>query len=69
MATPLYKYMKDRGTSFFAFPSAAEDLNLAFKNPNYKINFTKFVCLNFPEQEGKYLDFGIYAGGYIINGT
>ena len=26
MATPLYKRLKDRGTSFYAFPSAASDL-------------------------------------------
>mgnify|MGYP005846586123 CR=1 FL=1 len=51
MATPLYKSMKSRGTSFYAFPSAAEDMNLAFSNNNYKINFTKFVLLNIPEQE------------------
>lgn len=51
MATPLYKSMKSRGTSFYAFPSAAEDMNLAFSNDNYKINFTKFVLLNIPAQE------------------
>lgn len=45
MATPLYKKMKDRGTSFYVFPSAAEDLN-----SNYKITYTKFALLNLPEQ-------------------
>jgi len=50
MATPLYKSMKKRGSSFFAFPSAAQDMNLAFSNDNYKLNFTKFVLLNIPEQ-------------------
>jgi len=51
MATPLFKSMKNKGTSFFAFPSAANDMNLAFSNDNYKLNFTKFTLLNIPEQE------------------
>lgn len=50
MATPLYKKMKDRGTSFYIFPSSSQDLNLANLNTNYKINFTKFALLNLPEQ-------------------
>ena len=41
MATPLYKPMKQRGTSFYAFPSAASDLNLAKYNDFYDLNFTK----------------------------
>ena len=53
MATPLYKGMKTKGTSFYAFPSAAEDMNLAFSNDHYKISFTKFALLNIPEQEVK----------------
>ena len=51
MATPLYKRFKARGTSFFAFPSAASDLNLANYNDFYKLNFTKFALLNIPRQE------------------
>ncbi len=51
MATPLYKRMKDRGTSFYAFPSAASDLNLANYNDFYDLNFTKFALLNIPRQE------------------
>jgi hypothetical protein len=50
MATPLYKRFKDRGTSFYAFPSAASDLNLANNNTFYNINFTKFALLNIPRQ-------------------
>ena len=48
MGTPLYKFMKNRGTSFYAFPSAASDFNLANYNDFYKINFNKFVLLNIP---------------------
>jgi len=51
MATPLYKKMKSRGTSFYCFPSAANDLNLANYNDFYDLNFTKFVLLNIPRQE------------------
>lgn len=51
MATPLYKPMKQRGTSFYAFPSAASDLNLANYNDFYDLNFTKFALLNIPRQQ------------------
>jgi len=51
MATPLYKRMKAKGTSFYAFPSAALDLNLANYNEFYNLNFTKFALLNIPRQE------------------
>jgi len=51
MATPLYKPMKARGTSFYAFPSAASDLNLANYNDFYDLNFTKFALINIPRQE------------------
>ena len=51
MATPLFKKMKDRGTSFFCFPSAANDLNLANYNDVFNLNFTKFALLNIPRQE------------------
>jgi hypothetical protein len=50
MATPLYKPMKSRGTSFYAFPSASSDLNLANYNDYYDLNFTKFALLNIPRQ-------------------
>ena len=51
MATPLYKRFKDRGTSFYAFPSAASDLNLSNNNDFYNLNFTKFALLNIPRSE------------------
>lgn len=50
MSTPLYKRMKQDGISFYAFPSAAEDINLAFQNDDYKINFSKFALLKLPQQ-------------------
>ena len=50
MSTPLYKRLKDKGTSFYAFPSSASDLNLANYNDFYDLNFTKFTLLNIPRQ-------------------
>lgn len=51
MACPLFKKMKNRGTSFYAFPSSANDLNLANYSDYYDLNFTKFTLLNIPRQE------------------
>ena len=50
MSTPLYKKIKQNGTSFYAFPSAAEDISAAYQNSNYKMYFSKYVLLNLPKQ-------------------
>jgi len=50
MSTPCYKAMKQRGTSFYAFPSSSSDINLANYNDFYDLNFTKFALLNIPRQ-------------------
>ena len=50
MATPLYKRMK-KGTSFYAFPNAIQDMNLVNMNDKFKMTFSKYVLLNIPEQE------------------
>ena len=49
-STPLYKFLKSNGTSFYAFTGAAEDISAAYQNSNYKMYFSKFVLLNFPKQ-------------------
>lgn len=49
-ATPLYKRLKANGTSFYAFPGAAEDISAAYQNENYKMYFSKYVLLNLPKQ-------------------
>ncbi len=49
-STPLYKFLKTNGTSFYAFPGAAEDISAAYQNSNYKMYFSKFVLLNFPKR-------------------
>jgi len=50
LATPLYKRLKTNGTSFYAFPGAAEDISAAYQNKNYSMYFSKYVLLNFPKQ-------------------
>lgn len=50
MSCPLYKSLKNNGTTFYAFPSAAEDMSAAFQNSNYKAYFSKYVLLNLPKQ-------------------
>jgi hypothetical protein len=47
---PLYKSLKKNGTSFYAFPGAAEDISAAYQNQNYKMYFSKYILLNFPKQ-------------------
>jgi hypothetical protein len=37
-STPLYKRLKTNGTSFYAFPGAAEDISAAYQNANYNNN-------------------------------
>jgi len=49
-STPLYKSLKSNGTSFYAFPGAAEDISAAYQNSNYKMYFSKYVLLNLPKQ-------------------
>ena len=50
MSCPLYKSVKTNGTSFYAFPSAAEDISAAYQNSNYKMYFSKYILLNLPKQ-------------------
>jgi hypothetical protein len=49
-STPLYKGLKEKGTTFYAFPGAAEDISAAYQNETYKMYFSKYVLLNFPKQ-------------------
>jgi len=49
--TPLYKSLKKNGTTFYAFPGAAEDISAAYQNVNYKMYFSKYVLLNLPKEE------------------
>lgn len=44
MSTPLFKALK-KGYTTYSFPSASEDISLAYQNENYKMNFSKFVLL------------------------
>jgi hypothetical protein len=51
MSTPLYKKLKQNGTSFYAFPGSAEDISSAFMNSNNKMYFSKYILLNLPKQQ------------------
>mgnify|MGYP007040081635 FL=1 len=44
MKTRLYKFLKENGTSFYAFPGSSEDIK------NKEMYFSKFVLLNLPKQ-------------------
>jgi hypothetical protein len=76
MVTPLYKALKENGTSFYAFPGAAEDISAAYQNSNYKMYFTKYVLLNFPSQnldspgfsqsENIYWNFGSFSSLSVV---
>ena len=50
MVCPLYKSLKENGTSFYAFPGAAEDISAAYQNSNYKMYFSKYTLLDLPKQ-------------------
>jgi hypothetical protein len=49
-STPLFKSLKPNGTSFYAFPGAAEDISAAYQNTNYKMYFSKYALVNLPKQ-------------------
>jgi hypothetical protein len=48
--TPLYKFQKTTGTTFYAFPGAAEDISSSYQNDNHSMSFSKFVLLDLPKQ-------------------
>jgi hypothetical protein len=50
MTCPLYKSLKDRGTTVYVFPGVAEDISSSYQNSNYKMYFSKYVLLNMPKQ-------------------
>jgi len=70
MQCPLYKSLKSNGTSFYAFPSSAEDISAAYQNENYRMYFSKYVLLNFPKEQSalggtqaqpSYFNFGTFS--------
>ena len=48
--TPLYKKLKNNGTTFYALPGAAEDISAAYQNESFRMYFSKYVLLNLPAQ-------------------
>jgi len=65
MATPLYRFLKENGSTFYAFPGAAEDLSSSFQNDNYKVAFSKFVLLNLKIEDFKYIN--IEGGPFVTD--
>lgn len=63
MVTPLYKSLKENGTSFYVFPGAAEDISASHQNQNYKMYFSKYTLLNLPKQN--LVDLGGTQSEYI----
>lgn len=47
-STPLYKRMRSKGTSFYAFPSSSSDFNTYLAQPEVDMHMSKFVLLNIP---------------------
>jgi len=61
-STPLFKRMRQKGTSFFAFPSSSNDMNIYPFQDDVDMYMSKFVLLNIPksnlfESTGKVLRF------------
>ena len=60
---PLFKRMRNKGTSFFAFPSSSNDMNIYPFQDDMDMFMSKFVLLNIPPsdadqiQKGKILNF------------
>ena len=55
--TPLYKRLRERGTTFLAFPSSSNDFNVYQSQESYDVQVYKFVLLNIPASSGKTLNF------------
>jgi len=61
-STPLFKRMRQKGTSFFAFPSSSNDMNIYPFQDDVDMYMSKFILLNIPksnlfESTGKVLRF------------
>ena len=49
-STPLYNFLKNSGSSFYAFPGVSEAISASYQNSNYKMYFSKYTLLNLPKQ-------------------
>lgn len=55
-STPLYKRLKDKGTTFIAFPGSSNDFNVYSFQDQYEMQVSKFVLLNIPSSSGSTLN-------------
>lgn len=46
---PLFKGLRQEGSTFYTFSGATNDSILLFSTDNVRMNFSKFVCLRLPE--------------------
>lgn len=53
---PLYKRMRSKGTTFYAFPSSSSDFNTYLSQSEVDMHMSKFVLLNIPVSSGKVLN-------------
>lgn len=51
MVTPFISQIKNQGGTFYQFQSAIEDFNFNISTTNKEFKFSKFVCLNLPNQK------------------
>lgn len=57
MQTPLYKKMKQNGTTLYVFPSVEEDKNFEHQNDNFNMYLSHYVLVKFPRQSVDQLNF------------
>ena len=63
MLTPLYKRLKENGTTLYVLPGSAEDISASHQNQNYKMYFSKYALVNFPKVNS--VDLGGTQSEYI----
>ena len=61
MNTPLYKPLKQSGTTFYAFPSAANDISSAYQNNNLNVYFSNYTLLNLPKKTDNTFNFDSFS--------
>ena len=61
-STPLFKRLRNKGTTFLSMPSAANDFNTVQFQESFDVSVNKFMLLNIPKSTGD-------VGGKVLNFT
>ena len=61
-STPLYKFLRSKGTTFISFPGSSNDMNSSAFQEQYDLQVKKFVLLNIPTSDGVG-----QTGGKVLN--